>query len=92
MESEDPGTAIVRKYNVMKIKEASAQLGELVQPATSPSDSCLPARRTGPRSGTAAGCFGQICEPALNVGLTYEARRERSTGTPDRAAPAHTVN
>jgi hypothetical protein len=34
MESEDPGTAIVRKYNVMKIKEASAQLGELVQPAT----------------------------------------------------------
>ena len=31
----------------------------------------LPARRTGPRSGTAAGCFGQICEPALNVGLTY---------------------
>jgi len=24
-----------------------------------------------PRSGTAAGCFGHICEPALNVGLTY---------------------
>jgi hypothetical protein len=32
MVSEDPGAAIVRKYNVMKIKEASAQLGELVQP------------------------------------------------------------
>jgi hypothetical protein len=34
MESEDPGAAIVRKYNIMKIKEASTQLGELVQPAT----------------------------------------------------------
>lgn len=34
MENEDPGAAIVRKYNVMKIKEASAQLSGLVQPAT----------------------------------------------------------
>ena len=35
-----------------------------------PAYSCLPTRRTGPRSGAAAGCFGHICEPALNVGLT----------------------
>jgi hypothetical protein len=33
MENEDPGAAIVRKYSVMKIKEASTQLG-VVQPAT----------------------------------------------------------